>query len=161
MGNNLSSREKIPIVSYKHIQRILKYPSIYQNSSHSNYVLINTIDVSKQSCLIEYTCPIEHEERIMNELLSKNRDIHVYIYGKNTCDKNVLKKLYQLQEMGFTKVYVYIGGLFEWLCLQDIYSEAYFKTIGTYTDLLDYAPDEPNINMELNTKQNSLIRYFF
>ena len=34
----------------------------------------------------------------------------------------------KLSELGIKNMYVYCGGLFEWLCLQDIYGEDEFPT---------------------------------
>jgi len=40
--------------------------------------------------------------------------------------------------MGFKHLFVYIGGLFEWLCLQDIYGKDNFATDGEELELLKY-----------------------
>ena len=42
--------------------------------------------------------------------------------------------------MLFNHVYIYLGGLFEWLCLQDIYGENAFPTTTHEIDLLKYKP---------------------
>ena len=43
-------------------------------------------------------------------------------------------------ELGFEEVYLYPGGLFEWLCLQDIYSDDNFKTTMKELDILKFKP---------------------
>ena len=43
-------------------------------------------------------------------------------------------------KLGFVNVYIYIGGLFEWLCLQDIYSKEEFPTNIYERDILKYKP---------------------
>ena len=39
----------------------------------------------------------------------------------------ILKKYRQLVDLGFSNVYIYTGGLFEWLLLQDIYGSTNFQ----------------------------------
>jgi hypothetical protein len=43
--------------------------------------------------------------------------------------------------LGFENVYIYRGGMFEWLLLQDIYGFDEFQTTSKITDLLKYKPD--------------------
>jgi hypothetical protein len=51
-----------------------------------------------------------------------------------------MKKYLKLQELGFSNIYIYPGGLFEWLCLQDIYGHDSFKTTKQEIDILKYKP---------------------
>ena len=80
------------------------------------------------------------EEKIINDNL-KNPNINIILYGKNNTDDNVTKKYLKLQELGFTKIFIYPGGLFEWLCLQDIYGDKIFKTTKKEMDILKFKPD--------------------
>ena len=48
------------------------------------------------------------------------------------------KKDNQLYKLGFTNLYVYVGGLFEWLLLQDIYGDDEFPTTTKIIDILKY-----------------------
>ncbi len=52
----------------------------------------------------------------------------------------VYDKYDQLVKLGFVNLYIYPGGLFEWLCLQDIYSEECFPTNKKELDILKYKP---------------------
>jgi len=52
--------------------------------------------------------------------------------------------------LGFTNVYVYPGGIFEWLLLQDIYGENEFPTTKIEIDILKFKPT-PVINNLLLT----------
>ena len=52
----------------------------------------------------------------------------IILYGKNSTDNLCDKKYKQLCELGFSEVYIYAGGMFEWLLLQDIYSNNEFPT---------------------------------
>ena len=51
-----------------------------------------------------------------------------------------IKKYLKLMELGFTNIYIYAGGLFEWLCLQDIYGEDEFPTTIKELDVLKFKP---------------------
>ena len=75
----------------------------------------------------------------------KKSDTNIIIYGKNTNDSTIYNKHQQLLSLGFNKVYIYPGGLFEWLCLQDIYGSLNFPTLGSELDILKYRP-LPEIN---------------
>ncbi len=101
-------------------------------------IIINTLTVSEQNCLIVDTIPALDEEVVVNELLKTNKQIQIIVYGKNCTDLGVIKKATQLQTIGFSNVCVYGGGLFEWLLLQDIYGKTEFRTTCNKVDLLKY-----------------------
>ena len=56
----------------------------------------------------------------------------------NSCDNTLNTKCEQLNQLGFINIYVYPGGLFEWLLLQDIYGEELFQTTSKEIDHLKY-----------------------
>jgi len=120
-------------------QSIMKvnFEDIKQIENNNNFLLINTLPSNDQTCLIKGTIPINNEEEIINKNL-KNNKINIIIYGKNSNDDKIFKKYKQLISLGFSKVYIYPGGLFEWLCLQDIYGKFEFSTIGNELDILKY-----------------------
>lgn len=105
-------------------------------------IIINTLLSSEQSCLIKNTADIQEEEKIINDLLDnyKMKKIHIIVYGKNNTDDTAEKKYQQLIDLGFSNVYLYYGGLFEWLLLQDIYGETEFPTTKKVLDILKYKP---------------------
>lgn len=113
-------------------------------SNHS-YSLINTMDAGLQDCLIQNTIPIHQEENIINNWMRRNdfSSRILIIYGKNASDNSVFDKYTQLKQIGFSNTYIYSGGLFEWLLLQDIYGSANFPTTKQNVDLLKYR--EPKI----------------
>ena len=126
MGNNLSIN-KINFEDMKHIQK------------NENSIIINTMEPHNQDCLIEGTISIKNEENILNNLITKgNIEEKIVIYGENSCDNKLIKKYNQLIKLGFINVYIYMGGLFEWLLLQDIYGNDYFKTTTIENDFLKY-----------------------
>lgn len=102
------------------------------------YIIINTLPVLEQSCLIPGTVLCDKEENLINDILSQGLSKKFIIYGKNDADETVDKKYQQLRGLGFSDIYVYRGGLFEWLLLQDIYGDTEFPTTSKILDLLKY-----------------------
>jgi hypothetical protein len=101
-------------------------------------LIINTLDAHQQGCLIAGTLNIETEIEILNIQMKKNIDVRIIIYGMNATDKTCQKKYEQLSKLGFYNVFIYPGGLFEWLLLQDIYGAELFPTTAAKVDLLKY-----------------------
>jgi hypothetical protein len=126
MGNTQSIKK----INYEDMQTIIKNPEVY--------LIINTLPVSDQQCLIVNTTPANDEEKIINKFMKENKSIRIIIYGKNCNDKNVNKKYQQLLSLGFYNIFVYFGGMFEWLMLQDIYGKDLFPTTKKELDLLKY-----------------------
>lgn len=108
------------------------------------YMIINTMSSNEQHCLIYGTIPFDKEESIINNIIenmqSDMTNMIIIIYGKNSSDDIPTQKYTQLIQYGFTEVYVYAGGLFEWLLLQDIYGKNNFPTTSDIRDLLKYRP---------------------
>ena len=73
-----------------------------------------------------------------NELLNNDINKNIVIYGKNCSDVTCLSKFKQLKNLGFKNIKIYMGGLFEWLLLQDIYGNEKFKTSSEQIDILKY-----------------------
>lgn len=107
-------------------------------------LIINTLDSSKQNCLITGTISYQDEEGYVNSLLNGDKKENIVLYGMNCLDESVIKKAEQLIELGFTNIFIYVGGLFEWLLLKDIYGEENFPTIGDELELLKYKPSLPD-----------------
>ena len=106
--------------------------------NNKNYILINTLSESEQDCLIKNTINASNEVEIINNYIQNNKNINIVIYGKNSHDEKIVKKYSQLKSIGFTNLYLYIGGLFEWLLLQEIYGNAEFETTSKSYDILKY-----------------------
>lgn len=123
--------------------------SVIQNKSN-NTILINTLKENEQDCLIDGTISCQDEASIINNILSSSKQVKVFIYGKNSNDNKVIEKYKQLMELGITYVYIYYGGLFEWLCLQDIFGEDEFPTTKRELDILRFKP-QSNYNQLLLT----------
>lgn len=129
MGNQSSSIHQL---NFEDIQEAIK--------NKGKYVVINTLSSNNQSCLLPNTIDLREEESIINKLLSSNKEKFIIIYGKNVNDATIYDKYEQLLKLGFLNVYIYPGGMFEWLCLQDIYSSDLFPTTKKELDILKYKP---------------------
>ena len=128
MGNTPSIKK----VGFEDIQYIQK---------NNNYgILINTLSSNDQKCVITGTISPNNEEKVINDILTRGRMTKIIIYGRNNIDDTIYKKYQELVYLGFKNVYTYPGGIFEWLCLQDIYGVDDFKTNTKEMDILKYKP---------------------
>ena len=116
------------------MQNVIKNPEIY--------LIINTLSHSDQQCLIINTTISTDEELIINKFLKENKNIRIIIYGKNCNDDSINKKYQQLYSLGFYNIYVYSGGMFEWLMLQDIFGKDLFPTTKKELDFLKYKSNQ-------------------
>lgn len=101
-----------------------------------NFILINTLPLHKQEYLIKGTMPALEESKRINEYLYKNKKIEIVIYGLDAQDPSISKKYIQLKTLGFENVSVYMGGIFEWALLQEVYGSN-FPTEGSLSDPMD------------------------
>jgi len=107
------------------------------------FMLINTLAIEDQGCLIPTTIEYMKEEEIINNCI-KNYELSakkIVIYGRNNTDESIIKKYNQLSDLGFNEIYLYVGGLFEWLLMQDVYGNEYFPTTRPMLDILKYKPE--------------------
>jgi hypothetical protein len=52
--------------------------------------------------------------------------------------RRLTRRRQELVQLGFYQVYIYTGGLFEWMLLQDIYGADDFPTTKKELDILKY-----------------------
>tara|TARA_B110000483_G_C18200318_1_gene544897 strand:- start:4246 stop:4665 length:420 start_codon:yes stop_codon:yes gene_type:complete len=110
-----------------------------QDGIKNNSIIVNTLNTDNQHCLIKNTLCVHDEINVINKLISSsNFDKTIIIYGENSSDKNIYNKYKQIVDLGFTNTYIYTGGLFEWLLLQDIYGDDVFPTTSKRNDHLCY-----------------------
>jgi hypothetical protein len=127
MGNSQSIQK----INFEDVQFILK--------NSESHLLINTLSETEQSCLLPLTVQASQEESIINKYLKNGlKNIRIIIYGRNCNDEKIYTKYTQFTSLGFYNVYIYTGGLFEWLMLQDIYGTQEFPTTKKELDLLKY-----------------------
>lgn len=125
MGN----RHSIQKINFEDMQHAIK---------DNETIIINTMKPELQDCLIFRTVSIHEEVNLLNKLLKTNIGVKIVIYGTNANDETIVNKYNQLASLGFYNIYVYPGGLFEWLMLQDIYNNEYFPTTKKELDILKY-----------------------
>jgi len=129
MGNSQSIQK----INFEDMQSVIKEPSLY--------LLINTLPECEQDCLIPNTIPPAQEEQMINQFLQKRtKQVKIVIYGRNANDDKIYEKYNQLLKLGFNNIFLYPGGLFEWLVLQDIYGSGEFPTTAKQLDFLKYKP---------------------
>ena len=127
MGNSQSIQK----INFEDVQFILK--------NSESHLLINTLPETEQSCLLPLTVQASQEENIINKYLKNGlKNVRIIIYGRNCNDEKIYTKYGQFTSLGFYNVYIYTGGLFEWLMLQDIYGTQEFPTTKKELDLLKY-----------------------
>lgn len=127
MGNSQSIQK----INFEDVQFILK--------NSESHLLINTLPETEQSCLLPLTVQASQEESIINKYLKNGfKNVRIIIYGRNCNDEKIYTKYGQFTSLGFYNVYIYTGGLFEWLMLQDIYGTQEFPTTKKELDLLKY-----------------------
>ena len=136
MGNTQSIRK----INFEDMQTVVKNPEIY--------LIINTLAYTEQQCLIINTIGINQEEAIINKYMKENKSRMIIIYGKNCNDESAQKKYQQLLSIGFYNIFLYTGGLFEWLMLQDIYGDELFPTNKKEVDFLKYKSSQ-TLNVSL------------
>ena len=124
MGNSLSIKK----INFEQLQQ----------SINERDIIISTLSEKEQGCLITNTISVQSEANKINELLKINKNKLIIVYGKNSHDDSVVIKSKQLIQLGFTNINLYLGGLFEWLLLQDIYGDELFPTTSKQLDLLKF-----------------------
>ena len=122
MGNTMS------YVSYEDVQKC------------QGRTLISTLPTTEQDILIHNTVACHVEIATVEDAIKRKTPI--IIYGKNANDSTIYKKYDQIKKLGGI-AYIYPGGLFEWLLLQDIYGNDHFKTTK-YTKSMDILKYKPN-----------------
>lgn len=138
MGNSQTTSK----INFEDIQFILSQKS-------ERNILINTLSENEQGCLLPTTVNPHQEVELLNNLLKgRTHDVKIIVYGRNCNDERTYKKYNQLVNLGFSYVYVYTGGLFEWLMLQDIYGPKEFPTTKKELDILKYKPSKV-LNVQL------------
>jgi hypothetical protein len=137
MGN----MQSIQKINFEDVQFVIK--------NYNSYIIINTLSENEQNCLIPFTTNILNEADLINNMIkSGNKEIKIIIYGKNCNDEKIYTKYNQLNSLGFYNLYLYTGGIFEWLLLQDIYGSEQFPSSSIELDILKFKPNKRlNINL--------------
>jgi hypothetical protein len=108
-----------------------------QEAIRQKAVLISVLGEKEQGVLLSGTQPLDLEVAAVQAAISSGATI--FVYGTNDHDPRAAAKCEQLEKLG-AKPRLYVGGLFEWLLLQDIYGAENFPTTAKTNQLLDYRP---------------------
>ena len=120
------------------ITKKVSFQDIQYAQTNDHILIINTLPENEQQLVIYKTVLIQNEiAEVERAIQSKNT---IIIYGKNSSDESIYIKYNQISKLG-GNVYIYLGGLFEWLLLQDIYGMELFKTTTKTIDLLKFKPN--------------------
>lgn len=128
------------IKSNNTIQKIGYCDIQFAYNNINQYIIINTLPSTEQDYLIKNTITSVQEEAIVNKYLKENIEINIIVYGKNATDESIITKSQQLYSLGFTNIFIYVGGLFEWALLQEIYDFENFPTTTKLSDPLRFKP---------------------
>lgn len=121
----LLSKEHSPLIGYRELKTYIK----------SGATIINTLPLDQQGVLIRGTTTASNEIDVVNRSLQESDSV-ICVYGRNCYDNSVFEKYKQLRDLNARNVFVYNGGMFEWLLLNDIYGEGLFPTTGKDPDIL-------------------------
>ena len=111
-------------------------------SGPAKFILINTFD---QDVIVQGTVSSDREEIVINAQLTDytKPDVPIIVYGRNSSDDSVDRKEKQLRALGIEDIYIYRGGMFEWLLLGDVFGLDEFPIVRrgiVGVDILKYAP---------------------
>lgn len=124
------------------VPQLINFDFMQDARKSADYFIINVLPCHDQDCLIQGTISAANEEQILNTMIQSvtvpNKKL--ILYGKNCNDDTVTEKMIQLKNLGLCDVYIYRGGLFEWMLLQDIYGEKEFPTTRREVDILRFKP---------------------
>lgn len=124
---------------HKHVKYV-NFHFVEDSIKSDDAIIINTMSDDLQNCLIWNTTHAEEEETAINSLIERGRANQlILIYGRNSTDTSVEDKYKQLKQLNFHHVYIFRGGMFEWLLLQEIYGKTKFPTTSNEINLLKYA----------------------
>jgi hypothetical protein len=120
------------------MNRLINFEDMQTATTKTDTLIISTLPAENQQCLITGTVSIDNEVKMLNKYITQDKNIRIILYGLNACDQAPNKKYEQLAGLGFYRIYIYGGGMFEWLLLQDIYGKELFPTTAKESDLLKY-----------------------
>lgn len=109
----------------------------FDDVSDPRYLLINVLSENEQDVLIQGTVSCTDEVAGVEKAIQEKKGI--IVYGRNNHDDRVWVKYTQLKKLG-GKPKVYVGGLFEWILLQELYGNERFPLTSYKFDPYQYSP---------------------
>ena len=115
---------------YNIIQDYVCIPDNYCIDFGERVYLITVMDRNESDKVIKGTIPFNEEESTMNSIIKQNKvdNVTVIVYGKDACDERIYTKAKQMMELGFNRIRIYTGGMFEWNLLVELYGDENFPT---------------------------------
>jgi hypothetical protein len=150
--------------SITHKPQYIQYNMLKHKTIMEDTIIINTMTQNEQYCLISGTMTPNDEiatiQSLQDELDYKK---NIVVYGKHSTDTTVDTKYNQLKNLGFTNVFIYRGGMFEWTLLQKVYGNNEFMTSGTSTEPLLWSSFDNDYKKPINTTPMTynLLQYFY
>ena len=117
----------------------VNYEDIQLAQTSVDMIIISTLPNDEQSILIHKTVPSINEIHAVEHAIQYRKNI--IIYGKHSNDDKIYEQYDKITKLG-GNASIYVGGLFEWLLLQDIYGEKDFPTTNIELDILKYKPNK-------------------
>ena len=116
----------------------INFEEMIKAIENNDIIKISTLEINNQNCLIKGTLNPEEEIRELNMNLKNAKNKRVIIYGINCNDTKIEKKYVQIKSLGYVNTSIYLGGMFEWLLLQEVYGNEMFPTTSQELDILRY-----------------------
>ena len=113
------------------------FEDVRANVSGKTGLVISVLAETDQQVLISGTVPCVDEVAEVEKAIHEKKEI--IVYGTNNHDERVLTKYNQLKKLGGLPK-VYVGGLFEWILLQEFYGKERFALTTYDFDLYQYRP---------------------
>lgn len=137
MFSFLNFRSNIVRIGFETMKKYMMM--MMMNKNGNDVFIINTLSMNEQHCLLLNTLEAQQEEKIINDFVQDyNFNVVLVVYGKNAYDLTAENKCKELMKLGFCNVHWYVGGMFEWLLLQELYGKDEFPTTHDCKDLLYY-----------------------
>lgn len=116
----------------------INFEEMIKAIANNDIIKISTLEINNQNCLIKGTLNPEEEIKELNINLKNAKNKRVIIYGINCNDIKIEKKYIQIKSLGYVNTSIYLGGMFEWLLLQEVYGNEMFPTTSQELDILRY-----------------------
>ena len=82
-----------------HSVRKINFEDMQDMIRDNKTIIVNTLDISNQECLIKRTISASDEVNIINELIKSDYANRVVIYGMNSADESIVRKYNQLTSL--------------------------------------------------------------
>lgn len=94
------------------------------------YIICHIMDETDETILIKNTLSVKDEIKKINDLIKQSKfDETIVLYGRNYTDlEKIVQRFQHLISFGFTRVFIYVGGLYEWVLMQNLYGDKLFPT---------------------------------